>query len=245
MSRKRTLNTPKSKESSTNPLTPKIETPETPTTPPIIRLKGKTYKIVEVLALDDYGMNLEEGVEDRSTKTKMSLTQEEIDDYDMNLEEGVEDRSTKTWMGLSQEEIDGCREAFLAFDKDRSGLIDVWELKRVLMSMGQRPTEDQLFQMINEVDENMSGSIDFTEFLRVVANQKEKADNFNDESDMIDAFVACGGLMDKSGHVKRETLVKIIKHDFGLPIDIEDLINKIDTDGSGEIEFEEFKTLLS
>jgi hypothetical protein len=41
-------------------------------------------------------------------------------------------------------------------------------------------------------------------------------------------IVACG-----------ETLVRIIKHDFGLKIDIEELINKIDTDGSGEIQFEE------
>ena len=50
---------------------------------------------------------------------------------------------------------------------------------------------------------------------------------------MIDAFVACGGRPDKHGHVRRETLVKIIKHDFGLTIDIEELINKIDTDLSG------------
>jgi len=62
---------------------------------------------------------------------------------------------------------------------------------------------------------------------------------------MIDAFVACGGKADKTGHVKRDTLVKIIKTDFGLTIDIEDLINKIDTDGSGKIEFDEFMTLLS
>jgi Ca2+-binding EF-hand superfamily protein len=40
-------------------------------------------------------------------------------------------------MVLSQEEIDGCREAFLAFDKDRSGTIDVWELRQVLEAMGQ------------------------------------------------------------------------------------------------------------
>ena len=32
-------------------------------------------------------------------------------------------------MVLTQEEIDGCREAFLAFDKDRSGTIDVWEVR--------------------------------------------------------------------------------------------------------------------
>lgn len=33
--------------------------------------------------------------------------------------------------------------------------------------MGQKPTEEELFQMISEVDENMSGSIDFPEFLKV------------------------------------------------------------------------------
>ncbi|KAJ1421531.1 hypothetical protein B484DRAFT_452689 [Ochromonadaceae sp. CCMP2298] len=194
------------------------ETPKTPQIP-------KTFKLVDVLPVDYYGMNqLEGGTEDKDT------------------DRGTEE---ETKMGLSQEEIDGCREAFLAFDKDRSGLIDVWELRQVLEAMGQHPTEEELLQMINEVDENASGSIDFAEFLTVVENQKERAENFDDESDMIDAFVACGGLQDKSGNVKRETLVKIIKHDFGLPIDIEDLINKIDTDGSGEIEFDEFKTLLS
>ena len=52
---------------------------------------------------------------------------------------------------------------------------------------------------------------------------------------MIDAFVACGGQPNKHGIVKKETLVKIIKHDFGLTIDIEELINKIDTDQSGAL----------
>jgi len=148
-------------------------------------------------------------------------------------------------MVLTQEEINGCREAFLAFDKDKSGTIDVWELRLVLEAMGQKPTEEELFQMISEVDENMSGSIDFSEFLKVIENQKQRAENFDDESDMIDAYVACGGRVDRKGHVKRETLVNIILKDFGLTIDIEELINKIDSDGSGEIEYEEFKTLLS
>lgn len=102
-----------------------------------------------------------------------------------------------------------------------------------------------LLQMISEVDDNMSGSIDFGEFLKVVEKQKERAENFDDEEDMIGSFVSCGGNADKSGHVKKETLIKIIKHDFGLTIDIEDLINKVDTDGSGEIEFGEFSILLS
>jgi hypothetical protein len=34
-----------------------------------------------------------------------------------------------------------------------------------------------------------------------------RAEKFDDETDMVDAFVACGGMVDKSGHVKRDTLV--------------------------------------
>jgi calmodulin len=99
--------------------------------------------------------------------------------------------------------------------------------------------------MISEVDENMSGSIDFGEFLKVVEHQKERNDNVDDEEEMVDAFVACGGNEDRSGVVQKDTLVKIIKHDFGLTIDIEELVNKIDTDGSGEIEYGEFSVLLT
>jgi calmodulin len=146
---------------------------------------------------------------------------------------------------LTQEEIDSCRDAFLQYDKDRSGTIDQWELKAVLEAMGQQPTDEEIFQMINDVDDNASGSIDFSEFLTVVAMQKDRVANFDDETDILDAFVALGGQADKSGHVNSETLVKIIKHDFGLTINIEQLIEAIDTDGSGEIEYDEFKLLMS
>jgi calmodulin len=93
----------------------------------------------------------------------------------------------------------------------------------------------------------MSGSIDFGEFLKVVEQKKERAENFDDEDDLIDAFVACGGNEDKTGCVEKETMVRIIKQDFGLTIDIEELIQKIiaDTDGSGRIEYGEFSVLLS
>ena len=37
--------------------------------------------------------------------------------------------------------------------------------------------------MISEVDENMSGSIDFGEFIKVVEKQKERDDNYDDQDD--------------------------------------------------------------
>ncbi len=60
---------------------------------------------------------------------------------------------------LTQEELDACRDAFLLFDKDRSGSIDVWELKLVLTAMGQNPTEEEVFEIIASIDDDCSGSI--------------------------------------------------------------------------------------
>lgn len=99
-----------------------------------------------------------------------------------------------------------------------SGLISYIVFFFRLFLKGQAPTEDELFHMISEVDENKSGSIDFGEFVKVVESQKKRAESFDDDNDMIDAYVAVGGKPDKSGHVKRETLVQIIKYDFGLTI---------------------------
>ena len=41
---------------------------------------------------------------------------------------------------------------YLCFSFSLTGTIDVWELRQVLEAMGQKPTEEELFQMISEVD---------------------------------------------------------------------------------------------
>lgn len=62
---------------------------------------------------------------------------------------------------------------------------------------------------------------------------------------MLDAYVAMGGDSDGGGCVDAETLIKTIKEEFEMTIDIEALIAEVDEDGSGEIEFDEFKELLA
>ena len=54
-----------------------------------------------------------------------------------------------------------------------------------------------------------------------------------------------GGLPDKEGFIDAQKLIKIIKEEFEMTIDIEKLIDDIDEDGSGQIEYDEFKNLLS
>ena len=66
----------------------------------------------------------------------------------------------------------------------------------------------------------------------------------DNEEDTLDAFVSLGGEMGGGGIVDASKLIDIIKNQFEMTIDIEKLIEEIDDDGSGEIEYEEFKSLL-
>ena len=66
----------------------------------------------------------------------------------------------------------------------------------------------------------------------------------SDDSELLDAYVAMGGEGDGGGCVDAKKLIETIKSEFGMTIDIEKLIEEIDEDGSGEIEFDEFKALL-
>ncbi len=145
---------------------------------------------------------------------------------------------------LNKAEIEKSHEAFIAFDKDQRGYIDAKALKSVLEEMGQRPNDDEVTKMINEVDSTSTGKIFFNDFLRVIAYHKVCMRD-SDDSDTLDAFVAMGGNADGSGKIDASKLIDIVKMEFGMTIDIKKLIEEIDIDGSGEIEYNEFKALLS
>ena len=60
------------------------------------------------------------------------------------------------------------------------------------------------------------------------------------------AFKCLGGdYSDAESSIDSELLVHIIKDDFRMTIDIEKPLNDIDEDGSGKIEYNEFRDLLT
>ena len=65
---------------------------------------------------------------------------------------------------LDEAEVAKLWQAFGVFDADKSGSISVAELGAVMRSLGQDAPEDQLRALIDEVDVDRSGTIDFDEF---------------------------------------------------------------------------------
>ena len=62
------------------------------------------------------------------------------------------------------------------FDKDGDGTITAKELEIILKRLGQNPTDEELEEMIKEVDVDQNGTVDFSEFLTMMAGQMKEND---------------------------------------------------------------------
>jgi calmodulin len=76
---------------------------------------------------------------------------------------------------------------------DGDGTITSLELGTVMRSLGQNPTEAELQDMINEVDADGNGTIDFPEFLTMMARKMRDTDS---EEEIKEAFK----VFDKDGN---------------------------------------------
>ena len=60
------------------------------------------------------------------------------------------------------------KEAFRIYDKDGNGFITTSTLKEILQELDSKLSEDELNGIIEEVDEDGSGTVDFDEFMEMM-----------------------------------------------------------------------------
>lgn len=60
------------------------------------------------------------------------------------------------------------REAFRVFDKDHDGHISKAELRHVMISLGEKLTDEEVEEMIQEADLDGDGLVNFDEFVRMM-----------------------------------------------------------------------------
>ena len=142
---------------------------------------------------------------------------------------------------LTDQQIIEFREAFQAFDKDGNGSISTKELGTVMRSLGQNLSEAEIKQMIEIVDEDKSGTIDFKEFLNLMARNMKIV---NKEEKLLDALNTLD--QDGSGKISKYKLRNIIlKTDKKMTgEEIEEIIKTFDMDEEGNIDVQDFIQIL-
>ena len=142
---------------------------------------------------------------------------------------------------LTEEQITEFKEAFSLFDKDGDGSITTKELGTVMRSLGQNPTEAELQDMIDEVDADGNGTIDFPEFLTMMA---KKMKNNDSEEEILEAFKVFD--KDGNGFISAAELRNIMTN-LGEKLsdtEVDEMIREADLDGDGQINYEEFVKMM-
>jgi len=146
---------------------------------------------------------------------------------------------------LDAEQKQILKKAFDSFDPDKKGSINSEMVGTILRLMGQPFNTQTLKELIDEVDEDGSGEIEFSEFLVLAAKFIIEEDAEALQKELREAF----RLYDKEGNgfITTKVLRDILRElDNQLSEeDLDGMIEEIDSDGSGTVDFDEFMEMMT
>eukprot|EP01027_Heterolobosea_sp_BB2_P006453 GEZU01009763.1.p1 GENE.GEZU01009763.1~~GEZU01009763.1.p1 ORF type:complete len:189 (-),score=60.23 GEZU01009763.1:38-604(-) len=160
---------------------------------------------------------------------------------------------------LTDDQLYQIRAVFDSYDKDNTGTVDINNIVNMFNDLGFRVGDEDIFPLLTEFDDAHKNSkkdekysdgfidptflsyIEFDSFLQLFLHHRRNIAENNNENDLIDAFHAAGGNLDRTGQVSIEALRKAIDT-FGLNFDIDRFMS--DSEG-GTIGYTEFAALFT
>lgn len=143
---------------------------------------------------------------------------------------------------LNDSKIKQLREIFTQLDDNGDGLLSIEELRTGIQKSELKEVPEDFQALMEEIDCDGSGVIDYTEFLAATIDRK----TYTTEDVVWAAFRAFD--IDGNGRISPDELKKVLSDgDVGDMLDaetIDALMAGVDTSGDGEIDFDEFMTLM-
>merc|ERR1712073_188514 len=147
--------------------------------------------------------------------------------------------------GLEEEQVKSLKRTFDQFDKEKQGAISVGTVETILKMMGMHVSSKDLEDIIQEIDEDGSGELEFPEFIQLAAKFLIEEDEEEMKWELKEAF----RLYDKqgNGYITTNTLKEILREiDSNLTeYNLDQIVEEVDADGSGTIDFDEFMAMMT
>lgn len=144
---------------------------------------------------------------------------------------------------MGEEQLKALRDTFISLDVNGDGMLSVAELREGLEKAGLNTIlPADLQQIIEEVDSDRSGVIDYTEFLAATMDRRLYLQR--------DVCWAAFCVFDRNGDgkISPDELREVLSHEGveGLlgQQTVEQIMSEIDSDGNGEIDFDEFMQMM-
>lgn len=150
-------------------------------------------------------------------------------------------RSTSLSVRSRAHLVEELEEVFKKFDVNGDGKISTSELGSIMGSLGQHATEQELDNMIREVDGDGDGCINLQEFIELNTkgvDSDEVLENLKDAFSVFD--------IDGNGAITAEELNTVMRS-LGEECSLAEcrrMINGVDSDGDGMIDFDEFRVMM-
>ncbi|KAJ3030537.1 UNVERIFIED_CONTAM: hypothetical protein HDU68_008680 [Siphonaria sp. JEL0065] len=142
---------------------------------------------------------------------------------------------------LSESQISEYKEAFSLFDQSSSGSISTAEIGTVIRSLGQNISQKELKELIKEVDTSNKGSIDFPEFLTMMARKLKDGDNSTDIKAAFRVFDE-----KNTGSISAKELKHVLTS-MGEKLtneEVDQLIKDANADAQGRIQLDDFMRVM-
>ncbi|GMJ00237.1 hypothetical protein like AT1G32250 [Hibiscus trionum] len=147
---------------------------------------------------------------------------------------------------IDDEQLEELRDIFQSYDRNKDGCITQLELGSLLRSLGLNPRSDEVEAVIQKVDANNDGLVEFSDFMTIVAPELmlEEKSAYSEENLKL-LFKVFD--RDGNGYITAAELEHSMEK-LGHAMTVEELtemITEADTNGDGKISFEEFSHAIT
>merc|ERR1712137_1031177 len=141
---------------------------------------------------------------------------------------------------LTDEQVQQIAQAFQLFDTDGSGTIETQELKIAMRALGFEPKQEEIDKMVRDVDDDGSGSVDYPEFLEMMAHKLLNLTQWKRLTRPSNSLMTTrlDGSVSRTSRGWPELGERLTDEE------LQEMIDEADRDGDGEVNNEEFQRIM-